>query len=192
MIISRVNGCVSLWSTEEEMPTKNLLGNSPEFFESSVRITNKYDKGIFALECEIRCSKGKDRRLSSAVSSEGDENAPSSPPVQLEDSNDEDGSHFWMKNIVTEILFWLTDSEKWRPARKRKKKSPIWTETHRLFSLRSITPMELFHQKIEAEEYGVALDLAKAYGLDSDLVYQRKWSKNPVTTHSIKDYLVTY
>ncbi len=32
--------------------------------------------------------------------------------------------------------------------------------------------------------------LAKAYGLDCDLVYQRQWRKTPVSVASIQDYLV--
>ena len=33
--------------------------------------------------------------------------------------------------------------------------------------------------------------LAKAYGLDCDLVYQRQWRKTPVSVSSIQDYLVS-
>ncbi|KAI8481341.1 hypothetical protein Bbelb_409050 [Branchiostoma belcheri] len=58
-----------------------------------------------------------------------------------------------------------------------------------LMSLRSTTPEELFERKLENEEYGEALSLAKAYGLDSDLVYQKQWHKHPVSISSIQDYL---
>ena len=44
--------------------------------------------------------------------------------------------------------------------------------------------------QIEQEEYGNALSLAKAYGLDCDLVYQRQWRKTRVSVASIQDYLV--
>lgn len=44
--------------------------------------------------------------------------------------------------------------------------------------------------QIDHEEYGEALMLAKAYGLDCDLVYQRQWRKTPVSVASIQDYLV--
>ena len=43
--------------------------------------------------------------------------------------------------------------------------------------------------QIDAEEYGEALALAQAYGLDSDLVYQRQWRKSPVSLATIQDYL---
>jgi len=45
--------------------------------------------------------------------------------------------------------------------------------------------------QIDMEEYGVALDLARKYSLDSDLVYQRQWRNTPVSVTSIQDYLVS-
>lgn len=48
----------------------------------------------------------------------------------------------------------------------------------------------LFIPQIDNEEYGEALSLAKAYNLDSDLVYQRQWRKSTVSIASIQDYLV--
>ena len=47
-----------------------------------------------------------------------------------------------------------------------------------------------FILQIDHEEYGEALLLAKGYGLDCDLVYQRQWRKTPVSVASIQDYLV--
>jgi len=44
--------------------------------------------------------------------------------------------------------------------------------------------------QLESEEYGEAKQLAQAYGLDVDLVYQRQWKKAPVDRASIQDYLV--
>jgi len=84
----------------------------------------------------------------------------------------------------------MTEIERFRPPRKRKRKPPVWKETHRLFLIRNITPLELFYQKIEVEEYGEALDLARVYCLDSDVVFQRQWARTPVSVHSIRDYLV--
>jgi len=45
--------------------------------------------------------------------------------------------------------------------------------------------------QIDMEEYGVALDLARKYNLDCDLVYQRQWRNTPVSVTSIQDYLVS-
>lgn len=179
--MSRINGCTSLLSTEEDLPTKNLLGDSPEMFESPVSISQRHGKGFFCMECEIRLKVEERRDANGQI-------IPN-PNFGIESLNVHDNG-FFVKNITQEVLFWLTDSERFRPPRRRKRKPIIWRLTHRLFCLRSITPLELFHQKIDAEEYGEALDLAKVYNLDPDLVYQRQWSRNVVSIHSINDYLV--
>ena len=55
--------------------------------------------------------------------------------------------------------------------------------------MKSTTPGELFERKLEAEEYGEALHLARAYKLDSDLVYQKQWRSKPISESTIRDYL---
>lgn len=141
-------------------------------------------KGFFALECELRLKVEERRDSNGDLIKNSEINS-----LELLDAYD---SQFLPKTLIQEVLFWMTDIERFRPPRKRKRKPPVWKETHRLFMLRNITPLELFHQKIEAEEYGEALDLARAYKLDSDLVYQRQWSKAPVSVNTIRDYLVSF
>jgi len=51
--------------------------------------------------------------------------------------------------------------------------------------------MMVVMSQIDMEEFGVALDLARKYNLDCDLVYQRQWRNNPVSVTSIQDYLVS-
>ena len=60
----------------------------------------------------------------------------------------------------------------------------------RLLHSKSTTPDELFQSKVDAEEYGEALQLAKSYNLDTDLVYQKQWRSKPMTKSTIIDYLV--
>uniref|UniRef100_A0A7N4P366 NBAS subunit of NRZ tethering complex n=1 Tax=Sarcophilus harrisii TaxID=9305 RepID=A0A7N4P366_SARHA len=72
------------------------------------------------------------------------------------------------------------------PAPAKPASSP---KSYRLVSLRSTTPEELYQRKIENEEYAEALSLAQAYGLDTDLVYQRQWRKSSVNVASIQNYL---
>jgi hypothetical protein len=59
-----------------------------------------------------------------------------------------------------------------------------------LLHIKSTTPEELFERKLQSEEYGEALQLAKAYNLDADLVYQKQWRSKPITKSTIIDYLV--
>ena len=51
------------------------------------------------------------------------------------------------------------------------------------------TPEELFQSKLTAEEYGEALQLAKKYDLDTDLVYQKQWRSKKMSKSTINDYL---
>ena len=62
--------------------------------------------------------------------------------------------------------------------------------TFQLLHFKSTTPEELFNSKLYAEEYGEALQLAKRYNLDADLVYQKQWRSKPMTKATINDYLV--
>ena len=56
--------------------------------------------------------------------------------------------------------------------------------------IKSTTPEELFECKLNLEEYGEALQLAKTYNLDTDLVYQKQWRLKPISKTTINDYLV--
>lgn len=59
-----------------------------------------------------------------------------------------------------------------------------------IFQIKSTTPAELFERKLNAEEYGEALQLANTYNLDSDRVYLKQWNSKPITKSTINDYLV--
>ena len=168
----------------------------------------------YVLQCECRSHSLKRHLL------EGNED-------EYEDSDDEDDATVVTRStrVVKQVLYYVTDSERFQPPRKRPK---LVSRTYRLIYLKSTTPEELYSRKvrcgtlrleswrlccielashkcgkpafvtvrllclqIDREEYGEALALAKAYGLDCDLVYQRQWRKTPVSVASIQDYLVS-
>ena len=58
-----------------------------------------------------------------------------------------------------------------------------------LGSFSQATPSDLFRAKIAAEEYGNALELARKYALDTDVLYQAQWQRNGVTHQTVRDYL---
>lgn len=66
------------------------------------------------------------------------------------------------------------------------------TNVYRLLCLKSTTPEELYARKINLEHYGEALDLAKRFGLNTDLVFQQQWKNKRVSKITIHDYLVTF
>ncbi|KAJ8735252.1 hypothetical protein PYW07_006872 [Mythimna separata] len=73
------------------------------------------------------------------------------------------------------------------PAKPRR--ITVLSRVYRLLGLKSTTPTDLFSRKIESGHYSEALALADTFGLDSDLVYQQQWRKNPVSTDAIQNYL---
>ncbi|XP_041364061.1 neuroblastoma-amplified sequence-like isoform X2 [Gigantopelta aegis] len=170
LITARCTGAVTVSSVNT---LKNLLGNSPEWFEPSPRVSETHEGGFIGIECEVQFPKKK-------LVASGDSD-------DYDDSDDEEGSWVTKTTRYTkQVLFYLTDSDKFQPPRKKPK---LVTRLYRLIWLKSTTPEELYARKIDGEEYGEALALAKAYKLDCDLVYQRQWRKSPVSVASIQDYL---
>ena len=177
LIISRVSGAVSVLRMED---LSNLLGDAPEFLDGVPRVSQAFEKGFFALECE---SVLKGRRPSSIDDSAGED-----PDEDLEvDSEDEDGSWISLgKRSASAIAYYMTDNERFAPP---KKKSKILRKTYRLIALVSTNPEELYSRKIEAEEYGEAIMLAQHYRLDTDPVYERQWRRSNKSVAAIHDYL---
>ncbi|KAK3097270.1 hypothetical protein FSP39_008222 [Pinctada imbricata] len=171
LILSRCTGAVTVSSS---YTLKNLLGTSPEWFEPASRVTAVHDGGFLGLEVDNKFPQK--RRLGLDEEEE-----------DYEDSDDDDISLASRATRYTKnVLYWMTDSERFQPPRKRPK---MVTRTYRLVCLKSTTPEELYTRKIDNEEYGEALALARAYGLDTDRVYQRQWRKSAVSVASIQDYL---
>ncbi|CAE1234400.1 NBAS [Acanthosepion pharaonis] len=176
LILARCQGSVSLASTKS---LKNMLGETPEWFEPAPRVTSTFDGRFLGLECACKF-----------VTKHSLGNTSSNNPLsddQFEDSDDEEIS--WMRKTsqyTKQVLYYITDNECFKPMHKKPR---FVNRTYQLVCLRSTTPEELYAQKIDNEEYGEALALAMAYNLDCDLVYQRQWHKSPVSVASINDYL---
>uniref|UniRef100_A0A1A7XPK9 Neuroblastoma amplified sequence n=1 Tax=Iconisemion striatum TaxID=60296 RepID=A0A1A7XPK9_9TELE len=177
LILARCSGSVTVSSVRT---LRNLLGKSCEWFEPSPRVTAAHDGGFLSLECEVKLAHKRARWLSDGASEdeEGDDGDS--------DSDEESSAKARYFGYIKQGLYYATEMERFAPPRKRPR---TVITNHRLVSLRSTTPEELYQRKIDNEEYGEALSLAQAYNLDSDLVYQRQWRKSPVSIASIQDYL---
>ncbi|XP_053879446.1 NBAS subunit of NRZ tethering complex isoform X2 [Malaclemys terrapin pileata] len=175
VILARYSGALTVSSVKT---LKNLLGKSCEWFENSPQVTSTHDGGFLSLECEIKLAP-KRLRLESRPGEEDEREDDS-------DSDDVTSAKARYFSYLKQGLYFVTEMERFAPPRKR---SRTITKNYRLVSLRSTTPEELYQRKIDNEEYGEALSLAQAYGLDSDLVYQRQWRKSTVNIASIQDYL---
>ncbi|XP_035662778.1 neuroblastoma-amplified sequence-like [Branchiostoma floridae] len=169
LIMARQSGAITVSSTES---LDNLLGESPEWFEPGPQVSAAVDGEFLALEVE-RTEKKPERSAGEGADDD--------------DDDDEDTSRFIQAaQIVKQVVIGLAKGG--RISLPRKKPRAVHF-SYCLMSLRSTTPEELFERKLENEEYGEALSLAKAYGLDSNLVYQKQWHKHPVSISSIQDYL---
>nr|DBA25758.1 TPA: hypothetical protein GDO54_010108 [Pyxicephalus adspersus] len=175
VILARCSGSLTVSSVRT---LKNLLGKSCEWFEPSPQVTAAHDGGFLSLECEVKLAS-KRSRLESRTGEEeyGDEDS---------DCDEEMTAKARYFAYIKQGLYFVTEMERFAPPRKRPR---TITKSYRLVSLRSTTPEELYQRKIDNEEYGEALSLAHAYGLDTDLVYQRQWRKSTVNIATIQDYL---
>ncbi|XP_075057514.1 NBAS subunit of NRZ tethering complex isoform X2 [Mixophyes fleayi] len=174
VILARSSGALTVSSVRT---LKNLLGKSCEWFEPSPQVTAAHDGGFLSLECEVKLAPKRSRLESRAGEEFGDEDS---------DYDDEMSAKARYFAYIKQGLYFVTEMERFAPPRKRPR---TITKTYRLVSLRSTTPEELYQRKIDNEEYGEALSLAHAYGLDTDLVYQRQWRKSAVNIATIQDYL---
>uniref|UniRef100_A0A8C2EEM5 NBAS subunit of NRZ tethering complex n=1 Tax=Cyprinus carpio TaxID=7962 RepID=A0A8C2EEM5_CYPCA len=103
------------------------------------------------------------------------------------DSDEEFSAKACYFGHVKQGLNYVTEMESFTPPRKQPR---TVIKNYCLVSLRSTTQVELYQRKIDNKEYGEAFNFAQAYGLDSDLVYQRQWRKSTVSITSNQDYLV--
>ncbi|GAB6018741.1 hypothetical protein CHUAL_000414 [Chamberlinius hualienensis] len=174
VIIGRHSGGVSVASVIYNL--KNLLGDSVEWFESQPLLTSAFDGRFLVLECELQMVSRRTPKLND--SSEGTEE-----PLQADNSSDEENES---SNMLKSALFYITDSERFRPLRKKPR---LTSKTYRLICLRSTTPEQLFLSKLDDEQFGEALALAQTYGLDGDLVYERQWRNSEYSNIAIQDYL---
>ena len=101
-----------------------------------------------------------------------EESAGEDPEDELEVETDDDEEDGWLgvgKRSASAIAYFITDSEKFAPP---KKKAKVVRRTYRMLALVSTSPEELYNRKILLEEYGEAIMLAQHYGLDTDSVYR--------------------
>ncbi|XP_046978708.1 NBAS subunit of NRZ tethering complex-like isoform X2 [Vanessa cardui] len=171
IIVSRFTGSVTVCELQE---LNNILGKKPEFFQGTPQITCAHDGVFMVLECESNVMPAKKSR-----SDESMEVVPADEEV-------DDSMLELAKELFKSVLYTITDIETFQP---KPKKITVVSRIYRLLGVKSTTPMELFSRKIESGNYTEALSLAETFDLDSDLVYQQQWRKNPVSTDAIHNYL---
>ncbi|KAL0901958.1 hypothetical protein ABMA27_007101 [Loxostege sticticalis] len=171
IILSRFSGAVTVCNIENMV---NLLGKKPEFFQGTPQVTCAHDGAFMALECESNVLPAKKSRSDESME-----------VVKVEEDID-DSMYELSKELLKSVLYAITDMETFQPKPKR---ITVVSRIYRLLGVKSTTPTELFSRKIESGNYSEALTLAETFNLDSDLVYQQQWRKNPVSTDAIEKYL---
>ncbi|PZC73232.1 hypothetical protein B5X24_HaOG209879 [Helicoverpa armigera] len=171
IIVSRFSGAVTICDIET---MANILGKKPEFFQGSPKITCAHAGTFMVLECESNVLPAKKSRSDESME------------VVKVESDTEDTMLEVAKELIKTILYAITDIETFQPKPRR---ITVVSRVYRLLGLKSTTPTELFSRKIESGNYSEALALADTFALDSDLVYQQQWRKNPVSTDAIQKYL---
>eukprot|EP00026_Physarum_polycephalum_P000117 Phypoly_transcript_00117.p1 GENE.Phypoly_transcript_00117~~Phypoly_transcript_00117.p1 ORF type:complete len:2222 (+),score=372.13 Phypoly_transcript_00117:402-6668(+) len=142
--------------------SRNLIGKSAEVFDENPLITRTVNGLLFILESQVI-------------------NTPSSDSMDnLLEHNNSKIYGIWQK-----VVGYLDSSdERWHSHRPRTD-LPRTTTHHRLIKFQSTTPELLFRRKVMLKEYADALGIAEMYGLDSDLVYQKQWAANPVSSDTL-------
>ncbi|KAJ8736660.1 hypothetical protein PYW08_007316 [Mythimna loreyi] len=171
IIVSRFSGAVTICDIET---MANILGKKPEFFQGSPRITCAHSGTFMVLECESNVLPAKKSRSDESME------------VVRVESDTEDTMFELARELIKTVLYAITDIETFQPKPRR---ITVVSRVYRLLGLKSTTPTDLFSRKIESGHYNEALALADTFGLDSDLVYQQQWRKNPVSTDAIQKYL---
>jgi neuroblastoma-amplified sequence len=156
LIISRYSGAVSVCSITD---LQNLLGESPEFFAGQPQISAAYGdgKGFLSLECEVNLIRKRRSHFDDSLEEEEIEvsfgwvDFSCLKSVFYQGSGDDtdgggDGSAIGRgTGAMKAALYWVTDSEKFRP---RKTDPKILKRTYRLLGLKSTTPEELYARKV--------------------------------------------
>ncbi|XP_026319557.1 neuroblastoma-amplified sequence-like [Hyposmocoma kahamanoa] len=171
IILSRFSGAVTVCDIKDMI---NILGKKPEFFQGAPHVTCALDGTFMVLECETNVLPAKKS------------NSSESMEVVQAECEVEDSMLDLTKELIKSVLYSITDIETFQP---RPKRITVVSRIYRLLGVKSTTPDELFSRKIESGNYAEALALADTFNLDSDLVYQQQWRKNPVSTEAIQKYL---
>lgn len=181
--MTRGTGLLSLVAKDD---LSSLMGRNQQFLSPFASLYAHSTNGFIILDCA--CTLVSQSDLSDLESQHsGESGDPADNEEDEEDEDEEEDSWlYYIKAALRTQAYNLSGLERF----KLRTKSPKFLQ--RRFSLihfKATTPGELFERKLDAEMYGEALQLAKSYALDTDLVYQKQWRAKPIKKSTIVDYL---
>ena len=90
-------------------------------------------------------------------------------------------------DMLRGALYYLTEMERFNQAEQAA--TSTVKRDYKLFQLQRTTPAQMYLRLIDDGEYGRALTVAADYGLDTDLVYQKRWETSDFGSNAIDDFL---
>ncbi len=193
LILTRGSGLLSLNSSED---LASLMGHNFQWLSPfpSIYPYGKNQYIILNCNCSFVSQRLRDNLAVGSDMDEGNDDQINDEDDDEEGDDDEeeneDEANNWLnffKQLAKNQAYNLTGLERFKMTVKKPK---FIKRKFSLMQIKSTTPEELFQRKLNLEEYGEALQLAHAYKLDSDLVYQKQWRSKPITESTINDYLV--
>lgn len=196
LILTRGSGLLSLNSCED---LASLMGQNFQWLSPfpSIYPYGKNQYIILNCNCSFVSQRLRDNLANSSDNDEENNDQiinedEEDDDDEQEENEDEDETNNWLnffKQLAKNQAYNLTGFERFKMIVKKPK---FIKRKFSLMQIKSTTPEELFQRKLNLEEYGEALQLAHAYNLDSDLVYQKQWRSKPITESTINDYLVRF
>ncbi|RDD46288.1 Neuroblastoma-amplified sequence [Trichoplax sp. H2] len=187
LVLVRSSGAVTISAIESSL--QNLLGSSPEYFQPGSHVIALSDGGFLILEDDCKAVYKKYAMTSFTDDTESIVDSESEEEASYNLNDDEEiqlSTYEKLTEKLRRVLYFLTESDSFLQQDKAPK---VLKRTYRLLCLKSTTPEELYSRKIDQEEYGEALTLAESYGLDSNLVYKRRWQQSKMSIMAIQDFL---
>lgn len=181
-------GYVSSASPDSELEKEhNMLGPLPEKFAAHSILSRAHKHRAFIFETEVTPVQVPRKRLlysGSESNSKQDIDPDLGVPYDYEMEGAQQPSCLKKAALSTWRFFVGHTDDKWGDMTISKKRV-----THRLLSLRNVTPEDLFLSKIASGEHDFALSLATHYKLNPDLAFQTRWRSRTVTDSSILELL---
>ncbi len=164
LVVARLSGGITIipvGGRSGDDAGDNLLGESAEFFAPCCALSQCFEFGFFALEVD------GDKRY-------------------CEDKQAE-GRRATLWEYAMDVADSITGGR--GGADEEEKEDEEAVAVYRLVYFQSTSPEELFQKKIDDEEYGEAVVMARHFGLDCDRVFVRQWRASDLSAVAAQDYL---
>jgi hypothetical protein len=189
LIFTRGSGLLSLNSCED---LASLMGQNFQWLSPFPSIYPYGKNQYIILNCNCSFVSQRLRDSSDNDEENNEDEDDDDNDDEQEENEDDDEANNWLnffKQLAKNQAYNLTGLDRFKMIVKKPK---FIKRKFSLMQIKSTTPEELFQRKLSLEEYGEALQLAHAYKLDSDLVYQKQWRSKPISESTINDYLVLF